>query len=261
MSRSPRKMTFKISRPLGWFGFEPGSVLGNKYVVLDLLGSGWEGEVYKLRERSTGIERAGKFFFPKRNLGNKTINFYARKLHKLRHCPIVTQYHTQEIIQHHGEDIPLLVSELVEGELLSTYIDRQPGKKLSVFQGLVLLHSLAAGVEHIHERFEYHGDLHTDNIIVRQHGLGFEVKLIDMFSLGTPRAESIRWDVCSLVRILYDAVGGKKAYPKLPAEVKAICCGLRRTLICRKFRTAGQLRFHLENINWNSQAGASKRAA
>jgi len=84
------------------FGFEPGTVLLDKYEVLSLLGRGWEGEVYLLRECSTGIERAGKFWYPHRNPGNRAARFYARKLHKLRHCPILIQYHTQEMIDYEG---------------------------------------------------------------------------------------------------------------------------------------------------------------
>ena len=39
------------------FGLEPGTVVSDKYQILDLLGRGWEGEVYLIRELSTGIER------------------------------------------------------------------------------------------------------------------------------------------------------------------------------------------------------------
>ena len=40
------------------FGFEPGTILAEKYEVLALLGSGWEGEVYRVCELRTDIERA-----------------------------------------------------------------------------------------------------------------------------------------------------------------------------------------------------------
>ena len=35
-----------------------------KYKVLSMLGRGWEGEVYKIKEVTTNIERAAKIFFP-----------------------------------------------------------------------------------------------------------------------------------------------------------------------------------------------------
>ena len=39
-------------------------LIARKYEVVSHLGAGWEGEVYKIRERNTKIERAAKLFFP-----------------------------------------------------------------------------------------------------------------------------------------------------------------------------------------------------
>lgn len=235
-----------------FFNFEPGTNLANKYEVDDYLGGGWEGEVFKVREKTTGIIRAAKFFYPKRNLNNRSIKFYARKLHKLRHCPILIQYHTQERIEFRGLPIDFLISEYVEGEKLTEFLDRQKRQRMSVFEALHLLHALAIGVEKIHHAREYHGDLHSDNILIRRRGISFEVKLIDMFYSGPPRGENIRRDVCDLVRIFYDALGGPKHYAKHPLEVRQICCGLKRSLLIRKFRTAGQLRTYIETMEWSS---------
>jgi len=232
------------------FRFRRGRVLADKYEVVSRLGAGWEGEVYMLRERETGIERAAKFFFPHRNPRDKNAIFYAKKLHKLRHCPILIQYHTRERVVYRGEPITFLVSEFVEGELLSKYLRRQPGHRLSVFEGLHLLHSLAAGVETIHNLHEYHGDLHAENVIVRKKGLSYDCKLIDMFHWGAPKPENIRDDVVDLVRLFYDAIGGQRWYSRHPEFVKSICYGLKRSLILKKFRNAGQLRQYLETLSW-----------
>ena len=88
-------MPKKNAHEIETFDLYPGRILARKYEVISLLGTGWEGEVYKVRESATGIERAAKFFFPQRNPRDRTVNFYAKKLHKLRHCPILIQYHTQ----------------------------------------------------------------------------------------------------------------------------------------------------------------------
>ena len=53
-----------------------------------------------------------------------------------------------------------------------------------------------------------------------------------------------------LIRLFYDAIGGPRHYAKHPREIKAICCGLKRSLILKKFKTAGQLRTYLENMEW-----------
>jgi len=215
------------------------------------LGVGWEGEVFKIREIPTGIDRAAKFFFPHRNLKDRALKFYAKKLHKLRMCDMLIQYHTQETIKYKGQSITFLVSEFVDGELLSEFLKRQPRRCLTTFEGLHLLHGLASGIECIHRQGDYHGDLHDDNIIINRYGLGFDLRLLDLFHWGSPKASNIHDDVCDLIRLFYDVVGGAKYYSKQPPVVKDICCGLKRTLILKKFRTAGQLREYLETIEWD----------
>ncbi len=199
----------------------------------------------------TAVERAGKFFFPHRNVGGRSARLYAQRLHKLRDCPILVQYHTHETFRHQGQPITFLVSEFVEGQLLSKFLARQPGNRLTAFQGLHLLHALAVGVEAIHNLREYHGDLHTDNIIIRQRGISFDLKLVDVFQWGGAKSENIADDVCDLVRIFYDAIGGQKHYAKQSDEIKAVCCGLKRTLLLKKYRNAGQLRQYLETMEWS----------
>ena len=140
-AKPPRVSTFALS---------PGSHLAGKYQVVSRLGSGWEGEVYLVREIGTRIERTVKIFFPRRNPSNRALRFYARKLHKLRHCPVVIQYHTRDTFDFNGLPVSFLVSEFVEGELLSDFLKRQPGRRLNPFQGVHLLHALALGIEAIH---------------------------------------------------------------------------------------------------------------
>jgi serine/threonine protein kinase len=232
------------------FDFAPGRVLSGKYEVISRLGTGWEGEVYLVRERDTGIERTAKFFFPHRNERERVSKLYAKKLHMLRHCPIVIQYHTQDVARFRGNSVKYLVSDFVEGEVLSEFIARQPGKRLSPFAGMHLLHALATGLECIHKAGEYHGDLHADNIIVQRHGLGFELKLLDLFHWKAPKTENIRYDVVEMIRVFHDALGGRRRYASQPPEVKAICRGLKRSLILQKFKTAGQLKSYLETMEW-----------
>jgi hypothetical protein len=234
------------------FDFQPGRFLARKFEVVSRLGSGWEGEVYLVCERNTGIERAAKFFFPHRNPKNKTLTYYAKKLHRLRDCPVLIQYATQETFYYRGVQVSFLVSEYVEGEILSEFLARQPGKRLDPFQALHLLHALATGIESIHHQREYHGDLHTDNIIINRRGIGFDVKLIDLYRWGDPTRVNIQDDVVQLIRVFHEILGGRKYYAKHPPEIKAICCGLKRTLILKKFQTAGQLRRRLETLEWES---------
>jgi hypothetical protein len=53
-----------------------------------------------------------------------------------------------------------------------------------------------------------------------------------------------------MVRIFHRALGGWKRYAAQPPEVKEICRGLRRNLITARFRSAGEIRRHLEDMEW-----------
>lgn len=242
-------MAKKLKR-IDRFGLKPGYTIAEKFRVQQLLGRGWEGEVYLVEEIRTGIVRTAKVFFPQRNPGDRTLKSYARRLHKLRQCAIVIQYHAMETMDWGGQRISILISEYVEGELLSRFLRHQRGGKLNPFQALHLLHALTRGIESIHASREYHGDLHPENIVVQRFGLGFELKLLDMFNWGAPSGENYRHDIVNLIRVFYDVLGGAENYAKQPPEVKEICCGLKRSLILKKFRTAAQLRSHIETMEW-----------
>ncbi|MHC4219053.1 MAG: protein kinase domain-containing protein [Planctomycetota bacterium] len=241
-----------VLKKIDAFDLRPGRVIGGKYVVDGKLGGGWEGEVYKVLERKTGAWRAAKLFFPQRNVRDRAVTFYARKLERLRKCPIVIQYHHSETIRYRGVSITCLISEYVEGELLSSFVGRQPGKRLHPFEALHLTYALARGLEAIHGVREYHGDLHDTNVLVSRVGILFDVKLVDFFHWGAPTAAHIREDVADLIRLLYDAVGGRKRYAAQPPHLKAICRGLRRDLIAQDFPTARHLREYLERFTWSS---------
>ena len=137
------------------------------------------------------------------------------------------------------------------GEQLNEYIKKQPSKRLLPFQAIHLLHALISGIEIIHRHGEYHGDLHAGNIIVRRLGLSFELKLLDFFHWGKANKDNRDSDICNAIRVFYDALGGAKQYSKQPKEIKAICCGLKQTLILNKFKTASALRVYLETQAWS----------
>lgn len=233
------------------FDLEPGRILARKYEIVSKLGGGWEGEVYRIRERTTGIVRAAKLFYPHRNLRGKSSKFYARQLHKLRQCPMVIRYHTEETIFFRRTPITVLVSDFVEGVILSEFLKEQPGGRLHHHQALHLLHALVEGIECIHRSREYHGDLHSDNVMVSRYGLHFQLKLLDFFHWGAPKRESLQDDICAVIRLFYDALGGARFYAKQPRPVKQICLGLKRGLILKRFPTTTHLKIHIETLQWN----------
>lgn len=237
--------------PIDSFEFEEGALIARKYRIMSRLGAGWEGEVFIVQERSTGIERAAKVFYPQRNLKQKTSTVYARRVHRLRECAMIIPYHVQEEIIYKGHRVTCLISDFVEGEILSEFLDRQPGRRISVFQAVHLLHALVVGIEQIHKHGDYHGDLHSDNVIIRRFGLGFDLKVLDLFNWGGANQRNRQDDVIDMIGLFYEALGGKRLYQKHPAEVKYICCGLKRSLIRKRFPSATKLRQHLETMRWS----------
>lgn len=232
------------------FHLERGRVLSGKYVVEELIGEGWEGEVYRVRERQTRIHRAAKLFYPERNPRNRTAARYARKLEKLRMCPIVAQYHHSETLTVRGVSVTCLISELVEGESVTEFVARQPGSRMQPYEALHMLYSLVEGLECIHRANEYHGDLHADNVLVRRVGIKFDLKIFDFFYRGRASRKERQEDMIDAIRLFYDALGGRQRYARHPPEIKTICCGLKHSLIHKRFPTSRRLREHLESFQW-----------
>lgn len=240
----------KATSTLKRFDFPAGRVLAGKYIIERPLGSGWEGEVYAIMERSTGIRRAAKFYYPHRDPTGRSAIAYARKLDALRHCPILMQYLHQEIITVRRKKVIVVISELVEGVKLSEFLAHQPQHRLSTFEALHVLYVLAKGIAPIHARGEYHGDIHDDNIMIRRQGIGFEVKLLDFFDLGRPSRSKIHKDVLNLVEVFHCLVGGRDCYARQPKVVKDIVRGLKDSLILERFHSAGDIQRHLESLQW-----------
>lgn len=186
------------------FNLVNGTILAKRFIVVELLGAGYEGEVYKVTELHTNITRAVKLFFPQRNPGFKISARYAKKLEKLRESSIVMDYLSHDIIRLKNQKIACLTSELIEGESLAAFTKKQRGQKLAVFPAIHLLYSIVLGVESIHVEGEYHGDLHTDNIIIRRFGLEFDLKIIDLHHWGDSKKDNRDEDIIKIVRIFYD---------------------------------------------------------
>jgi hypothetical protein len=230
---------YRPSRRVKRFDFIPGRVIAGKYIIDRPLGSGWEGEVYVITERSTGIQRAAKFYYPHRDPTGKAAIAYARKLDALRHCPILMQYHHQEIVHVKRRKVMVVISELVEGQKLSEFLGTQPRHKLSTFEALHVLYALTKGIAPIHARGEYHG-------------IDFEVKLLDFFDLGKPTRSKIHKDVLNLIQVFYTIVGGRENYARQPKVVKDIIRGQKDSLILDRFASAGDIARHLETLEWDN---------
>jgi protein kinase-like protein len=228
---------------------QPGQTIGERYVVQSFLGAGWEGEVYEVRERGTGVRRAAKFYLPRPGRQH-ALAVHARKLERLRGCEMVLQYHHTQSMRIGDREVFAFISDLVQGEPLDEWLLSRRNGRLELFEAFSLLHALAKGLAPVHDLREYHGDLHAGNILLRQVGIHFDLKLLDFYHHGPTRSRFLQDDVVDLVKVFHLCLGGWEAYSELPKQAKAICRGLRRTLILRHFPTAGHLRTHLESFCW-----------
>ncbi len=232
------------------FDFQEGHVLNRKYRILSKLGQGWEGEVYSVVEINTNIIRAAKFFYPARNNENKTVIGYAKKLNNLNDAPIIIKYITQEEMEFKGHTILFLVSEYIEATSLEDYIHQSKKKAIPLFEAMHIFYNLVKGVEQIHLKGEFHGDLHTGNVLLRRKGLSFEIKLIDLFLWQGNKRDFQRADIIELINIFYEILGGQKNYTKLPQSIKKVICGKRSDIILKKFPKISNLSVSLENLTW-----------
>lgn len=240
-----------MAKTIKKFNFPKGKTILSRFTITEQLGAGYEGEVYKVLESHTNKERAIKLFYPHRNPQFKVSTRYAKKLDKLRSSPIVMDYLSHEAFVIDGIKIACLVSEFIEGEILGDFVHKQKAKRLSIFPAIHLIYSIVTGVEAIHLKGEYHGDLHVENIIIQKFGLRFDLKIIDLHHWGDSKKENREEDIVKIIRILYDILGGQKRYRHLPEPIKYLICGLQRGLILSRFRTISDLKGHLEKMDWS----------
>src|SRR3954466_14014718 len=116
------------------FDFPPGRTVAGKYVIDRPLGSGWEGEVYVITEKTTGIRRAAKFYYPHRDPTGKAAIAYARKLDALRHRILLMQYHHQELVSVRKKRVMVVISDLRAGKKLSELLASPRRTRLSPSQ-------------------------------------------------------------------------------------------------------------------------------
>lgn len=231
----------------GEFGLSVGRVLGGKYVIEERLGAGVEGEVFKVTEVLTGLHRAIKLYYPDTPNIKNVIARNAILMDKLRGCPLVIHYNSIETIRVKGETISCLISEYVDGERLAAFCNRFRGGRIPHFQALHIVYQLAEGIDFIHSSGEYHGDIHTDNVLIQPRGIFFDLKLVDFHYRGSAKGQGRLNDIFDLARLAYDITGGAPNYQKAPIILKEFCRGLRKDLIRKNFPTAGHILRHLEN--------------
>jgi serine/threonine-protein kinase len=135
------------------------------YAILEQIGRGGMGEVYRARDTQLGREVAIKVLpeaFSKDAERLARFEREARLLASLNHPNIATLYG----LERSGET-RFLIMELVPGETLAERIARGP---IPIEEALPLFQQIAEGLEAAHEKGVIHRDLKPANIKVRPGG-------------------------------------------------------------------------------------------
>ena len=141
------------------------------YEIVDQLGEGGMGEVYRAKDTKLGREVAIKLLPAEFSQDKDRLSRFEREaklLAALNHPCIATLYGFEEC-----EGTPFLVMELVEGETLAERIARGV---IPIDEALPLFRQIVEGVENAHEKGIIHRDLKPGNIKITPDG---HIKILD----------------------------------------------------------------------------------
>jgi serine/threonine protein kinase len=209
-------------------------VLGGKYELLEVLGMGGMGAVYRARRKRIGDEVVVKTLLP--SLSQESARFHreAQAAASVKHSNVVIIHDSDEA---RGELPAFIAMEMVTGVPLRHLLQNEG--RLETTRGVMLMRRICAGVGAAHRMGVVHRDLKPENVLVvppEEDGETETVKVLDFgiaklldqevtrltqdgAVLGTAyymppeqwRSEEVdaRADVYSLGVILYEMLTGK----------------------------------------------------
>ncbi len=178
----------------------PGSRLG-PYTIVDQLGAGGMGEVYRARDSRLGRTVAIKVLPPSLSSepeARHRLQREARTLSQLTHPNICALYDVGE-----EGDADYLVMEMIEGETLAARLARGP---LAIDEVLTVGAQIAAALDHAHRSGIAHRDLKPGNVMLTASGaklLDFGLaKLVAATPAVAPDGSTVRQDLTSSGTVL-----------------------------------------------------------
>ncbi|MFY0562785.1 protein kinase domain-containing protein [Archangium lansingense] len=214
----------------------PGEALGGpdgrRYEVLEWMGGGGMGQVFRARDETLRREVALKFLLPHPGREAEAL-VEARAVARLDQENIVRIFDVAEWRGIPGvPGVPFLVMECLEGQSLAALLKRG---HLEVERALEVLEDICAGLTHAHERGIVHRDLKPGNVFLTREGT---VKLLDfglshlmvastgsaphLAMAGTPaymapeqwrgEAQDARTDIWAAGVVLYEMLSGEPPF-------------------------------------------------
>lgn len=149
-----------------------GMLIGNRYEVLEKIGTGGMSDVYKAKDqklnRFVAVKVLKQEFSENRNFVSK-FRVEAQAAAGLMHPNIVNVYDVGE-----EDGIHYIVMELVEGITLKKYIEKKV--RLTTKEAISIAIQVAMGIEAAHNNHIIHRDIKPQNIIISKEG---KVKVTD----------------------------------------------------------------------------------
>lgn len=151
---------------------EIGSLFAERYQILEELGSGGMGKVYKVMDKEVKEKIAIKVLRPEISLDEKIIERFRNELkmaRKISHPNICRMY---DLVKERG--LYFITMEYVSGEDLKSTILRVG--QLSVGKSLAIIREICKGLSEAHKMGIVHRDLKPHNIIIDRDG---DVRIMD----------------------------------------------------------------------------------
>jgi serine/threonine-protein kinase len=146
--------------------FSAGDLFADRYLIVEEIGAGGMGEVYKAKDRVLGHSVALKLLRPEIAAGGVGVERFKREIHLARqvtHLNVCRMHDIGEI-----EGLRYISMEHVDGQTLHDLI--QSMGRLSPRQTVGLARQIAAGLEAIHRNGIVHRDLKPTNIMLDRSG-------------------------------------------------------------------------------------------
>lgn len=211
--------------------FPPGHVLAQRYRIIELLGKGGMGEVYRADDLTLGQTIALKFLYADRRDDESLAALHqeVRIARQVTHPNVCRVYDVGEFDGH-----AFLTMEYIDGENLGSLISRIG--RLSRGKAIEIAQQLCAGLAAAHDQGILHRDLKPSNVMIDGRG---RVRITDFglanvatriaaadVTAGTPaymapeqlagREVTVRSDLFALGLILYEVFTGKRAISDSP---------------------------------------------